>query len=62
MWKLFLLALALLPGLTAPAVAQSAGASGAGAAPAAGPSAEIAKHIADVASADVKAVKRLLGL
>ena len=41
MWRSLLLALALLPGLAAPAVAQSAG-----------PSPEIAKHIADVASAD----------
>ena len=42
MWRSLLLALALLPGLAAPAVAQSAGAS---------PEA-IAKHIAEVASAD----------
>ena len=41
MWRSLLLALALLPGLAAPAVAQSAG-----------PSPEIATHIADVASAD----------
>ena len=41
MWRSLLLALALLPGLAAPAVAQSAG-----------PSPEITKHIADVASAD----------
>ena len=41
MWRSLLLALALLPGLAAPAVAQSAG-----------PSPEIARHIADVASAD----------
>ena len=54
MWKSLLLALALLPGLSAPAVAQSAGASAVGAAPVAGPSAEIAKHIADVASADAE--------
>jgi urea transport system permease protein len=40
-WRSLLLALALLPGLAAPAVAQSAG-----------PSPEIAKHLADVASAD----------
>jgi urea transport system permease protein len=40
-WRSLLLALALLPGLAAPAVAQSAG-----------PSPEITKHIADVASAD----------
>ena len=52
MWKSLLLALALLPGLTAPAVAQSAGASPAGPGPAAGPPVEVAKHIADVASAD----------
>ena len=51
MWKSLLLALALLPGLTAPAAAQGAGASPA-ATPPAGPSAEIAKHITDVASAD----------
>ena len=41
MWRSLLLALALLPGLAAPAVAQSAG-----------PSPEIAKHLADVTSAD----------
>ena len=41
MWRSLLLALALLPGLAAPAVAQSAR-----------PSPEIATHIADVASAD----------
>ena len=41
MWRPLLLALALLPGLAAPAVAQSAR-----------PSPEIATHIADVASAD----------
>ena len=41
-----LLALALLPGLTAPAVAQGAGPA------AAGPPAAIAGHLADVASAD----------
>ena len=41
MWRSLVLALALLPGLAAPAVAQSAG-----------PSPEITKQIADVASAD----------
>ncbi len=41
MWKLLLLALALLPGLTTPAVAQGAG-----------PASEIAKHIVEVASTD----------
>ncbi len=41
MFKRFLLALALLPGLTALAAAQGAG-----------PSPEIAKHVADVASSD----------
>ncbi|HSB41470.1 MAG TPA: urea ABC transporter permease subunit UrtB [Methylomirabilota bacterium] len=46
MRKLILLALALLPGLAAPAVAQGGGPSPAG------PSPEIAKHIVDVASAD----------
>jgi len=51
-WKSFLLALALLPGLAAPAVAQSAGASPAAPSPAAGPPAEVARHITDVASAD----------
>jgi HEAT repeat protein len=40
-WRSLLLALALLPGLAAPAVAQSAGSSP-----------EITKHIADVVSAD----------
>jgi urea transport system permease protein len=45
-WKSLLLALALLPGLAAPAAAQSAGSSPAGPAP------EIAKHITEVASAD----------
>jgi hypothetical protein len=40
-WRSLLLALALLPGLVAPAVAQSVG-----------PSPEIVKHLADVASAD----------
>jgi urea transport system permease protein len=45
-WKPVLLALALLPGLAAPAVAQSAGP---------GPSPEIARHIADVASPDAAA-------
>src|SRR5260370_27628123 len=51
-WKALLLARALLPGLAARAVAQSAGATPAGPGPAAGPSAEVAQHIADVASAD----------
>jgi urea transport system permease protein len=46
-WKPLLLALALLPGLTAPAVAQSAGSS-----PAA-PSEAVVKHIVDVVSADM---------
>ena len=41
MWKSLLLALALLPGLITPAVAQGAG-----------PAPEIAKHIVDVASTD----------
>ena len=41
MWKSLVLALALLPGLTTPAVAQGAG-----------PAPEIAKHIVGVASAD----------
>jgi urea transport system permease protein len=45
-WKPLLLALALLPGLTAPAAAQAPGAS------AAGPPPEILRHLADVASAD----------
>ncbi|HEU4438847.1 MAG TPA: urea ABC transporter permease subunit UrtB [Methylomirabilota bacterium] len=47
-----LLALALLPKLAAPAAAQGAGDSPAGASAGAGPPAEIARHIADVASAD----------
>jgi urea transport system permease protein len=51
-WQSLLLALALLPGLIAPAAAQGAGASPAGAAAAAGPSPEIGKHLADVASSD----------
>jgi urea transport system permease protein len=45
-WKPLLLALALLPGLTAPAAAQSPGSS------AAGPPPEIARHLPDVASGD----------
>ena len=52
MWQSLLLALALLPGLAAPAAAQGAGASPLGAAAPAGPPAEIVKHVADVASSD----------
>jgi urea transport system permease protein len=49
-WKSLLLALALLPGLTTPAVAQGAG-----------PSPEIAKHIVGVASADADAQEAAAG-
>ena len=52
MWRPLLLALALLPGLAAPTAAQGAGASPSGAVAPPGPSAEIVKQLADVASAD----------
>jgi urea transport system permease protein len=50
--KSLLLVLALLPGLTTPVAAQGARASPAGVAASAGPSADVARHIADVASTD----------
>ena len=50
MWKSLLLAFSLLPGLAAPAAARAAGPSAAGSG--AGPTPEVARHIAEVASAD----------